>query len=103
MAVDGPVRRHALALRPGHIAVLTGLRPLDPSPGPRSAEPMDVDGSTHTLVWTEVCMNPADPACKFPSLCLRKHFSHDSQDPCPMQAPQNSMKQSLWRLWPCRN
>ena len=67
MAVDGPIRRHALALRPGHIAVLTGLRPLDPSPGPgigppgtelAGAEPINVDGLLQTLVWMEVCMHP---------------------------------------------
>ncbi|KAK9839319.1 hypothetical protein WJX81_007746 [Elliptochloris bilobata] len=63
-AVDGPIRRHALALRPGHIAVLTGLRPLDPDlnpsravarppePGLAAAVPMDVD-SAPALVWRE--------------------------------------------------
>ena len=67
VAVDGPIRRHALALRPGHIAVLTGLRPLDPTSGPAAGppsaefaatEPMDVDGSPQALVWTEVRMHP---------------------------------------------
>lgn len=67
MAVDGPIRRHALALRLGHIAVLTGLRPLDANPGPAAgppsaglaaAEPMDVDVPPQALAWTEVRMHP---------------------------------------------
>lgn len=67
VAVDGPIRRHALALRPGHIAVLTGLRPLDanpssavgpPSAGLAAADPKDVDVPAQALEWTEVRMHP---------------------------------------------
>ena len=63
--VDGAIRRHALALRPGHIALLTGLRPL-PAAAPEPAglwsgsealgatDAMDLDPPAPTLAWKEV-------------------------------------------------
>ena len=81
VAVDGQIRRHALALRPGHIAVLTGLRPLDANPGPAAgpssagfaaAEPMDLHGPTQALVWTEVRLH----ACEPPVACTSTSNMH---------------------------
>jgi len=73
VAVDGPSRRHALALRPGHVAALTGLRavpaaaagsslgsgPAAATPlsaaAPPDGEPMDVDAPARLYEWREVC------------------------------------------------
>jgi hypothetical protein len=82
VAVDGPSRRHALALRPGHVAALTGLRAVPAvaaGPGlelgpaaatPLSAaalpdgEPMDVDAPARLYEWREVCpLSRRDPNC----------------------------------------
>jgi len=86
VAVDGPSRRHALALRPGHVAALTGLQAVpaaadgsDLGSGPAAAaslpaaalpdgEPMDVDDPARQYEWREVCtLSRRDPNCALTS------------------------------------
>lgn len=63
--VGGAIRRHALALRPGHTALLTGLRLL-PAAAPEpaglwsgsealdAANAMNLDLPAPALAWSEV-------------------------------------------------